>query len=60
MREYEEIDPIILGTDQEDEITIGEVANKIIKATGYTGQVWFPTKDLVSERISSLVTLDAF
>jgi GDP-L-fucose synthase len=39
LREYPEIEPIILCTDQKDEITIDEVAKKVLKATGFNGKV---------------------
>ena len=39
LEEYKEIDPIILSTDEKDEITIKQVVDTIIKAFNYTGKV---------------------
>lgn len=37
--EYTEIDPIILSVGEEDEITIKQVAESIVKAVGFEGEV---------------------
>ena len=39
MREYEEVSPITVTVDLEDEITIKTAAETIIEATGFTGEV---------------------
>ena len=45
MREYEEVDPIILSVDEKDEISIGDVAKLVLKASDFKGEV--PTKHLI-------------
>lgn len=37
LREYEEIDPIILSTGEEDEVSIKQVADAIVKALDFHG-----------------------
>ena len=39
MREYEEIDPIILSVGEEDEVSIKQVADAIVQAMNYKGVV---------------------
>lgn len=39
MREYEEIDPIILSVGEEDEVSIKQVADAIVQSMGYNGVV---------------------
>lgn len=39
MREYEEIDPIILSVGEEDEVSIKQVADAIVQAMDYKGVV---------------------
>lgn len=39
MREYEEIEPIILSVGEEDEVSIKQVAEAIVKAMDFKGQV---------------------
>ena len=39
MREYEEIDPIILSVGEEDEVSIKQVADAIVQAMDYSGVV---------------------
>ncbi len=39
MREYQEIDPIILSVGEEDEVTIKQVADSIVKAMKFEGEV---------------------
>lgn len=39
LREYEEIEPIILSVGEEDEVSIKQVADAIVEAMGYTGIV---------------------
>ena len=39
MREYEEIDPIILSVGEEDEVSIKQVADAIVQAMKYKGVV---------------------
>lgn len=41
LREYEEIDPIILSVSEEDEVTIADAVNAIVKAFNFKGQVKF-------------------
>jgi len=43
LREYEEVDPIILATDEEDEVSIKEVAEMILEAFKFDGEVKFLT-----------------
>jgi len=43
LRNYNEVDPIILSTGEEDEVSIKEVAEAICKAMGYEGQLKFDT-----------------
>lgn len=37
MREYEEIDPIILSPSENEEVSIKEVADAIVQAVGFKG-----------------------
>jgi len=39
LREYEEVEPIILATDEEDEVSIKEVAEMILEAFEFKGEV---------------------
>ncbi|KAJ1372648.1 GRR1-like protein 1 [Parelaphostrongylus tenuis] len=41
LREYEEIDPIILSVSEEDEVTIADAVNAIVKAFDFKGEVKF-------------------
>ena len=41
LREYEEVEPIILATDEEDEVSIKEVAEMILEAFDFKGEVKF-------------------
>jgi len=43
LREYDEVDPIILATDEEDEVSIKEVAEMILEAFKFDGEVKFLT-----------------
>ncbi|PIK62085.1 putative GDP-L-fucose synthase isoform X1 [Apostichopus japonicus] len=43
LREYDEVDPIILSVGEEDEVSIKEVAENIIKAFNFTGEVIYDT-----------------
>ncbi|XP_065167062.1 GDP-L-fucose synthase [Atheta coriaria] len=43
LREYQEIDPIILSVDESDEITIKNAAETIASAFGYQGELVFDT-----------------
>ncbi|GAX80872.1 hypothetical protein CEUSTIGMA_g8307.t1 [Chlamydomonas eustigma] len=43
MREYKEVDPIILSVDEADEVTIKDVAMSIVKAMKFQGEVQFDT-----------------
>ena len=43
LREYEEVDPIILATDEEDEVSIKEVAEMVLEAFEFKGEVKFLT-----------------
>ncbi|GAA5995305.1 uncharacterized protein JCM10292_005092 [Rhodotorula paludigena] len=45
LKEYPEIDPIILSVGEEDEISIKQVAEAIVKAVGFEGEVtWDSSK----------------
>ena len=37
LREYPEIDPIILSVGEQEEVSIKQVADAIVKAVGFTG-----------------------
>jgi len=41
MREYHSPEPIIISTDEKDEVSIGEVAMMVVKAMGFEGEVVF-------------------
>jgi len=41
LREYDEIAPIILSVGEEDEVSIKQVADAIVKAVGFTGDYQF-------------------
>jgi len=43
LKEYPEIDPIILSVGEKDEITIKQVAEAIVKAVGFEGEVTWDT-----------------
>ncbi|CAG8447305.1 137_t:CDS:2 [Funneliformis mosseae] len=43
LREYKEIDPIILSVGEKDEICIKDVADAIVKAVGFEGEYSFDT-----------------
>ncbi|XP_067824628.1 GDP-L-fucose synthase isoform X1 [Heptranchias perlo] len=43
LREYKEIQPIILSVGEEDEVSIKEAAESIVAATGFKGEVIFDT-----------------
>lgn len=43
LREYEEVEPIILATDETDEVSIKEVAEMILEAFEFKGEVKFLT-----------------
>ncbi|XP_023655869.1 GDP-L-fucose synthase isoform X1 [Paramormyrops kingsleyae] len=43
LREYNEIDPIILSVGEEEEVSIKEVADSVVEALGFKGQVVFDT-----------------
>ncbi|XP_053605330.1 GDP-L-fucose synthase [Plodia interpunctella] len=43
LRSYDSVEPIILSTDEEDEVTISAVAETIKKAYGYTGEIVYDT-----------------
>ncbi|KAI5090295.1 hypothetical protein C0J45_20430 [Silurus meridionalis] len=43
LKEYEEIEPIILSVGEEDEITIKNAVNAIVEAFGFTGPVIYDT-----------------
>jgi GDP-L-fucose synthase len=38
LREYDEIDPIILSVGEDEEISIKQVADSIVKAVGFQGE----------------------
>ncbi|TPX36597.1 GDP-L-fucose synthase [Synchytrium microbalum] len=43
LREYTEIDPIILSVGEEEEVTIKQVADSIVKAVGFKGEYTWDT-----------------
>ncbi|KAI3410089.1 GRR1-like protein 1 [Globodera pallida] len=43
IREYEEVEPIIFSVDPEDEVSIADVVNAIVKAMKFEGEVKFDT-----------------
>jgi len=43
LREYKEIDPIILSVGEKDEVSIKDVADTIVKAVGFEGDYKFDT-----------------
>ena len=43
MREYEEIDPIILAPDETDEVSIKDVARMVLEAYDFRGEVRYLT-----------------
>ncbi len=43
VREYDEIDPIILSVDEKDEVSIAEVSNMILEAFEFKGEVKYLT-----------------
>ncbi|XP_014781296.1 GDP-L-fucose synthase [Octopus bimaculoides] len=43
LRNYEEIDPIILSVGEEDEVSIKDVADMVIKSMNFTGEVIYDT-----------------
>ena len=43
LKEYKETDPIILSVDEKDEVSIADVANAIVKAMDFKGEVVFDT-----------------
>ncbi|KAM9345625.1 GDP-L-fucose synthase-like [Symphorus nematophorus] len=43
LREYEEVDPIILSVDEEDEVSIKEAVDMIAKALDFKGKIHFDT-----------------
>lgn len=51
MRNYHEVDPIILSVGEEDEVSIADAAKMIASAMDFEGNVVFDT-DKVSEVVS--------
>lgn len=43
LRNYESVEPIVLSVDEADEISIAELAQSIVKAFGFKGQLSFDT-----------------
>lgn len=43
LREYDEIDPVILSVGEDEEVSIKEVADAIVSAVGFTGEYKFDT-----------------
>ncbi len=44
MREYEEVDPIVLSVDEKDEVSIGDVAKLVLDAFEFKGEVKYLTE----------------
>ena len=42
LREYEEVDPIILSVNEEDEVSIYEAAQAVAHAMGFKASIVFP------------------
>jgi len=43
LRSYDEVDPIILSVDEKDEVSIADVANMVLKAADFKGEVKYLT-----------------
>ncbi|KAM4629479.1 GDP-L-fucose synthase-like [Polymixia lowei] len=43
LREYQEVDPIILSVGEEDEVSIKEAAEAVVQALGFKGEVLYDT-----------------
>merc|ERR1719431_907573 len=43
LRNYEEIDPLLVSVDSSDEITISDMVKMVVEATGFTGEVEYDT-----------------
>ncbi|TSL47592.1 GDP-L-fucose synthase [Bagarius yarrelli] len=43
LREYNEVEPIILSVGEEDEVSIQEAADAVVKALGFNGEVVYDT-----------------
>jgi GDP-L-fucose synthase len=43
MREYNEVDPIILSVGEEEEVSIKDVAEMVVRAMNFTGELTFDT-----------------
>lgn len=39
LREYDEVDPIILSVDEKDEISIKEAAEAVVEAMDFRGEI---------------------
>lgn len=45
LHQYDEVEPIILSVDEDDEISIGDVGRDIVKASRFEGEVTFLTDE---------------
>ncbi|CAD6185662.1 unnamed protein product [Caenorhabditis auriculariae] len=43
MRSYDQVDPIILSVGEEDEVSISDAVNAVVKAIGFQGEVAYDT-----------------
>lgn len=43
LRHYESVEPLVLSVDEKDEISIGELAEEVVKAFGFQGRIEFDT-----------------
>jgi len=43
LREYDDVEPVILSVGEDEEVSIKAVADAIVKAVGFTGEYTFDT-----------------
>ena len=48
LREYDEIDPVILSVGEDEEVSIKQVADAIVKAMGFKGRYEVRTAALIN------------
>lgn len=44
LREYDDVQPLILSVGEEDEVTIADAVNAVVRAIDFKGQVVFDTE----------------